>query len=763
MSLPARMVRMMCVGLAAAAVLCVPAAAQDGGFLKPRAGLPAASPVAGANGIPPELRDAYQRYSSQVANQIGTPAGVPQAAPAGPAAPQPALAPAAKAEPNEFQRFVREATGQALPLLGHDLFGAAPSTFAPVENVPVTAEYVIGPGDELIVRVWGQVEGDFRAMVDRDGSINLPRVGVFNVAGVRYQDLHGFLKNAIGRVFKNFDLSVSLGQLRSIRVFVVGQAQRPGAYTVSSMSTLVNALFAAGGPSGKGSMRRIELKRGGALVTEFDLYDLLLKGDKSKDARLLPGDVIFIPPVGPLVAMSGSVNVPAVFELRGDTAPLGEVLGWAGGLATTASGQNVVVERIESRRVRRVDEFALDAGGLARGLRDGDVVRVYALTPRFDNAVTLRGFVAQVARAPWRPGMRVRDLIPSKEALISRDFWRARNRTVAAEVGSEAQLRNEVKRLEEINWDYAVIERLREDLGTDLLPFDLGAAVLRGEPAHDLELNAGDIVTVFSKNDISVPVAAQARYVRLEGEVRTAGLYKVLPGETLRQLVARVGGLTPEAYLYGAELTRESTRRTQQEQLDRSLDRLELEAKRLASERAQAALTAEEAQSRRVEEEAQRALIAKLRAIKANGRIVLELPVEGARLADLPDLALEDGDRFFVPSQPAVVSVFGAVFNPNAFVHRADKRVADYLAQAGGPTRDADTSQLYVLRADGSVLSKENRGWLSLEGERLMPGDALIVPERLEHFSLVRELKDWAQVFYQFALGVAGLKVLKGL
>ncbi|GAB4173969.1 MAG: SLBB domain-containing protein [Rhodocyclaceae bacterium] len=740
--------------------LCVvdAAVAQGGGFLQPRAGTaPMASPAA-ANGIPPELQDAYRRYAAQPLAPSEPPQRPAAAAPVAPAA-----AAFPKPEPNEFQLFAAQSTGRELPLFGQNLFAEVPSTFAPVENVPVTSDYVIGPGDELLVRVWGQVDGDFRALVDRNGTVALPRVGVFNVAGVRYQDLHAFLRNAIGRLYKNFDLSVSLGQLRSIQILVVGQARRPGSYTVSSLSTLVNALFAAGGPSAKGSMRRIQLKRGDAVVTEFDLYDLLLKGDKSKDARLLPGDVIFIPPVGALVAVSGSVNVPAVFELRGGAATLGEVIGWAGGLATTASGQRAVVERIEDRKARRVDEFALGPEGLARTLRDGDVVRVFALTPRFDAAVTLRGFVAEPARHPWRPGMRVRDLIPSRQALVSRDFWRARNRTEKADIGGEAQLRNEVSRAEEVNWDYAVIERLKEDLTTDLLPFNLGRAVLEADPAQNLELRGGDIVTVFSKKDIDVPVASQARYVRLEGELSTAGVYKVMPGETLRQLVARVGGLTPQAYLYGAEFTRESTRQAQQKQLDQALNRLELEARRVAVERAQAITTPEDAQAARREAEAQQALIAKLRAVKASGRIVLDVPAQGRGLADLPDLALEDGDRLFVPPRPSVVSVFGAVFNQNAFVHREDKRVSDYLAQAGGLTRDADTGQLYVLRADGSVLSKENRGWLSLEGERLMPGDAVIVPERLEKFVLVRELKDWAQVFYQFALGVAGLKVLRSL
>ena len=181
-----------------------------------------------------------------------------------------------------------------LPIYGYSLFDHVPTTFAPLDRVPVTADYVIGPGDELLIRAWGQIDLDARVVVDRSGRIYLPRVGSLSVAGLKYEQLPDFLKSAVGKIFRNFDLDVNLGQLRSIQVFLVGQARRPGAYTVSSLSTLVNALFASGGPSMSGSMRHIQLKRDNQLVAEFDLYDLLLDGDKSKDARLLPGDVIYL-------------------------------------------------------------------------------------------------------------------------------------------------------------------------------------------------------------------------------------------------------------------------------------------------------------------------------------------------------------------------------------------------------------------------------------------------------------------------------------
>src|SRR6266851_4545276 len=454
-------------------------------------------------------------------------------------------------ERNEFQHFVMQSIGRDLPMFGANLFRTVPSTFAPVDNVPVTPDYVIGPGDEIQIRAWGQIDVDYNAAVDRDGTISVPKVGVISVAGIKASDLPAYLKTVFGRTFRNFQLTATLGKLRSIQIFVVGQAKRPGTYTVSSLSTLVTAVFAAGGPSSKGSMRNIQLKRGNQVVAEFDLYDLLLSGDKSRDAKLLPGDVIYIPPVGPLVAVTGSVNVPAVYELRQSTV-LFDLIRWAGGLATTAAGQKATVERIEDHKARKVEEFPLDMGGLSRAIRDGDLVTVYSLVPRFDNAIALRGHVAQPGRFPWREGMRVRDLIPDREALLSRDYWIKRNQSVGldsnvtsilnqqAATGTrltvedlnrrrkpeselDATIGDTIRRLQteseaarfldpnqassavqitrlqdvnkgtleaaktdaqrlinqikpsqrEVNWDYAVIERLnRSDLTTSLIPFN---------------------------------------------------------------------------------------------------------------------------------------------------------------------------------------------------------------------------------------------------------------------------------------------------
>ena len=731
--------------------------------------------------------------------------------------------------PTEFQEFVASSVGRRLPIYGHSLFDRVPTTFAPVDRIPVTDDYLIGPGDEILIRAWGQIDLDGKLVVDREGEVFLPKVGTLSVAGLKYQQLPEYFRSAIGRVFRNFDLTVSLGRLRSIQVFVVGQARRPGSYTVSSLSTLVNTLFASGGPSASGSMRRIQLKRNNRVVTEFDFYDLLLKGDKSKDAQLLPGDVIYIPPSGPSIAIAGSVNVPAIYELREGTT-LGNAVEMAGGLATTADGQKAVVERIESHNTRRVEEFLLDGQGLERALKDGDVVRIFSLSPRFQNSVTLRGNVAHPGRTEWHSGMRLKDLIPNQNVLLTRDYWRATNWAAsagervdqqisqdywratnpvaiagksggqpirpgsrrdnpvanagesveqqiegqqidgqpasakAASAAGTAKLRNQIARnAPEINWDYAVIQRLNpQDLTTRLVPFNLGKLVLQGDEQNNLALEPGDVITIFSQNDLAVPLEKQSKFVRLEGEFRTAGVYQAEPGETIRHLAERVGGFTPNAYLYGAEFTRESVRADQQKGLDQLIEKLEEDISRNAM--APSGVNPDEIADNRAKLDAQRQLVEKLREVRATGRVVLDLTPKSTAVADLPEIALEDGDRFVVPYRPSTVEMLGAVYNKNSFLYRREARLDDYLKRAGGPTRDADTSRMFVIRADGSVLSKQsvkglwNGGFGSL---RLMPGDAIVVPERLSHGSLLEGLRDWSQVFSQFALGAAAIRVVQ--
>ena len=707
---------------------------------------------------------ALQLQSVQTPTIINTPPrddGAPRdlrrgTQPAAPGTPVAQTAPES-AERNDFQDFVAVSSGKVLSLFGYNLFQNVPSTFAPVENIPVTSDYVIGPGDELHIRAWGQIDVDYRAVVDRNGSITVPRVGAVSVAGIRYQDLTGYVKTALSRDFRNFELIVTLGNLRSIQIFVVGKARRPGTYTISSLSTLVNAIFAAGGPSTSGSMRSIQVKRGNRTVADIDLYDLLLYGDKSKDTPLLPGDVLYFPPSGPLAAVAGSVKTPAIFELKGDVR-IEKLIEWAGGLTTTAQTRLATIERIESRRTRVVDNFSLDQAGLARSIKDGDLVTVFSISPKFDNAVTLRGNVAAPLRYPYRGGMRVRDLIPEKEALITPDYYLKKNLAVRID---PASVRNS---LTEINWDYAVIERLNEaDLSPSFFPFDLGKAILENDADNNLVLKSGDIVTIFSKDDFAVPVSRRSRLVRLEGEFRNAGGYQALPGETLRQLVVRAGGLFPGAYLFGAEFTRESTRAHQQRNYDEALARIERELQSQTFGRAQNVLSPEDAESVKAQVASQQSVIARLRQLKPAGRVVLKTP-ENGQIKDLPDLPLEDGDRLYVPPLPSMVNVFGAVNAENSYLYNPGDRVADYFSQAGGPTGRADVYHMFVLRANGSVVGRSGSGLFStsrVNGYEVVPGDTIVVPEDYDRTSFTKNLKDWTQILYQFGLGAAAIKILR--
>ena len=722
---------------------------------------------------------------------------------------------------SDFQQFAEDAAGHPLLVYGRQLFDEVPSTFAPMDRIPVPANYVIGPGDELLITAWGKVDLDARVTVDRDGQIALPKVGTLSVAGLRYDQLEECLHKAIGNLYKDFELNVAMGQLRSIQVFVLGSARQPGAYTVSSLSTLVNALLASGGPSATGSMRRIQLRRADHLLTEFDVYDLLRSGDKSHDQQLLPGDVIYIPPVGPQVAILGSVNEPGIFELKGD-ATIAAVMKDAGGLTILARSDKVVLERIEKYGKRRVEEFALDVPGLQREFRDGDILRLFPISPKFENAVTLRGNVAQPGRFVWHEGMRVSDLISSRDALLTRSHWNAQNhltgniprKVLTRELGStwdpltgdlnadanalsdsktgrdsadpqsllnvdktadapaltddhweqqnqlaESSYKDLAKEIgktsAEINWDYASIERLDEhDLSTRLIAFNLGNAIDNPSSVDNRTLKSGDVLTVFSRKDLPLPIEKRATFITVGGEVNAPGVYRVNPGDSLRNVVERAGGLTSHSYLYASQLTRESTRQAEEEQLKQSVAQLQRE---LISRFAGAtSLSATDALDQKTQFNSQRAEIAQLAGIRPTGRIVLDMKPDAASVGEVPEFPLEDGDSFYIPPRLGTVQVAGAVYNESAFRYQPHKRFPAYLGDAGGPTRQADKRRAFIIRADGTVVSRQSRSLLrhgNFENLILLPGDAIIIPTKLKTpGGFMQQLPFMTQIMSQTAM-----------
>jgi len=514
-------------------------------------------------------------------------------------------------------------------------------------------------------------------------------------------------------------------------------------------------------------MRRIQLKRGAKVVTEFDLYDLLIKGDKSRDVPLLPEDVVYFLPVGPQVALGGQVNTPAIYELKGETS-LADVFALAGGLSNTAFGGKVFVEEIRERSSRRVEEVPLNATGLGRPMKDGDLINVTPLSPKFENAVTLRGNVASPGRYPWHEGMRISDLIPSRDFLVTRDYYKQQNQLTLESQAPGAKpsaAQNEVRRTSpDINWDYAVVQRMDpQDLSTRLIPFNLGRAVVDHDSGNDVALQPGDIVTIFSQSDLRVPEVKQTKFVRMDGEFGAAGVYRVKDGQRLRDLVREAGGLTPSAYLYGAQFSRGSVRAEQQKRLNQMIAESERSLNRKTAQLATMATSSSELASAQANLQAERTSLDLLRLIQPDGRIVLNLHPDDTMADAIPDLALEDGDEFYVPSVPATVTVVGDVYSQGSFLRVQGKTVSSYLRNAGGPTRDADKGRIFVVRANGGVVNKDASStfWSGgFDSMILMPGDAVIVPEQTDKGSFVRGLKDWSTILFNFGLAAAAIKVL---
>ncbi|MDT7834503.1 SLBB domain-containing protein [Aquabacterium sp. OR-4] len=553
----------------------------------------------------------------------------PQATELAPQKPQPYVA-------GEFERYVRARSGDTeVRRLGAELklegSAADPSALVP-------ADYVIATGDEVLVTMWGTVDADLRLTVDRQGKISIPRVGAVQVAGLRNADLQSAVEQRVARVFKGFQLSVSLGQLRGIRVLVTGFVANPGTYTVSALSTVVNVLTRAGGPSAAGSFRAVELRRGGQLVTKLDLYSLLLRGDRSGDALVQPSDVVHVMPVGIQVGVVGSVNRPVVAELRqGET--VADALAMAGGLSAVAESSRVTVERMKDRLDQRVVELRLPADALS--------------------------LLAQ-----------------------------------------------------------------------------------------------GDIVRAFNASEPILSTQRQNKRVRVEGEVARPGEYLLPPNSTIEDAISMAGGLSPSAFLYGAQFTRESARTTQQQNYERALRDLETDlARSSASQRLSAG---DQATLSQAQFTSSNRLLERLRALQPSGRIVLQLPRDAKQL---PMLSLEDGDRLTVPPIPTTIGVFGSVFNAGSYLYRDARTLDEYLRLAGGPTKGADEKSIFVVRANGQVVSSRQSsaasswfGGQSIGSLPAEPGDTIFVPEEMDKTTFVQSAKDWTQILYQFGIGLAGIK-----
>jgi protein involved in polysaccharide export with SLBB domain len=728
---------------------------------------------------------------------------------------------------------VRKSGVAGLKPFGYDLFKGRSSTFAPFTDVPVPSEYIVGAGDQLTVQLFGSTNRNLRLTVTREGNVNFPELGPIHVAGRTFAQVAADIESRVSKQMIGVRANVSMGDTRSIRVFVMGEANRPGSYTVSGLATITSAIYAAGGVKPIGSLRDVQLKRNGRLVRRLDLYDLLLKGDTSGDANLLPGDVILIPPVSATVAVDGEVNRPAIYELRGETT-VAEMVQLAGGLTAEADTSRVALVRVNNQRARVVVDVPLDASGRAELMRNGDSLRVLRLRPTLDNGVTIEGFVFRPAQIAWSDGLRLTDALPSVEELkpnadlnyvlirrelppdrrvvvVSADLAAAlrdptsekniglmpRDRIIVFDTSSGRHqvmepILEELRRQSRIDrptalvridgrvkarGDYplepqmrvsdllraggglddaaygalAELTRYRIEEGvrqTQLVEIDL-AAVLKGDASADLLLQPFDFLNVKE-----VPEWSEQEQVTLLGEVRFPGIYPIQRGETLRSVLDRAGGLTSMAFPVGAVFTRKELREREQQQVDRLAERLQTDLAATALQ-ASAANQGQAGQALSIGQ----SLLNQLKTTKAVGRLVIDLnDVLSSPRGSASDIVLREGDQLIIPKQKQEVTVIGEVQNMTSHFYRENLMRDDYIGLSGGMTRKADEGRIYIVRADGSVVSSENSGWFRRSGQVAMkPGDTIVVPLDTERMPALPLWQAVTGILYNLAIAAAAV------
>jgi polysaccharide export outer membrane protein len=723
---------------------------------------------------------------------------------------------------------------EALKPFGYDLFSGMPSTFAPATDVPVPAEYVVGPGDTLEIQLIGTTRGRYALVVGRDGRVNFPDLGPIMVSGLRFDEVRALIEKRVSEQLIGTQVSVTMGELRSIRVFVLGDVTTPGSYTVSGLSTMTNALFVSGGISKIGSLRNIQLKRAGRTVSTLDLYDLLLRGDTSGDARLLPGDVIFVPPVGATVGLAGEVRRPAIYELKSQTTAA-QLLQLGGGLLPQADPTIATLERVNDQQQRvTLDVDLSSASGRELILQDGDTLRVPTIRPILENSITISGHVHRPGEYQFTPGMRLLDVLPSLDELMpnadqryilvrreipadrqikvfSADLEKALDEPNGAanfELAARDQIfvfdresgRDRIiqpllrelrlqSRIDEPTPEVSVAGKIKipgtyplepgmriSDLlraggsldeaayggqaeltryvvGSDgarqaeLIEIDLRLA-LAGDPTADLALRPFDYLVIKE-----VPLWGAQEVVEIRGEVRFPGRYPIHRGETLRSVMARAGGLTDHAFVDGAIFTRQELKERERKQLMTLANRME-------SELAQASLMAAQEAGRDAAQALTvgRSLLASLREAKPVGRLVIDLKrATTARPGSEQDIVLKDGDSLMVPRVVQEVTVIGEVQSPTSHLFRSGLTRDDYIQMSGGLTPRADADHIYVVRADGSVVTRGGNAWFRGGGVDIKPGDTIVAPLDTER---MRPLPFWTAVttiVYNLAVAAAAV------
>jgi len=642
-----------------------------------------------------------------------------------------------------FAQFsVLQGVKSRLKQFGYDFFDAHAGGFTSLQDVPVGPDYVIGPQDSLAVHIWNVPDQNFNrsyiAPVERDGMVVIPQVGAISVGGQTFSQAERTIHARLSMLLKRFELHVSMARIRTMKVYVVGEVARPGAYELSALATASNAIYAACGPSRSGSLRQIRIMREGKAVGQLDLYDFLLQGDRRQDNRLQAGDVVLVPPLGTVVAISGSVKRPAIYEMKPGSR-LTELLTLAGGLTPLSDRQRCHLFRqdpaLQERNMIDVDLVRAFASqgpeksrlGVEGGdpiLLDGDYVRIATLPTQVVNVVSLVGAVKSPGPYEYRAGMHVKDILSPEQLTV--DAY-----------GDKAEI-------------------IRTDPTTYLtkvIPFS-PKAVFEGRESDNHVLNRLDQVVIASQ-------MRPPALVLVEGEVRRAGYFTIEIGERLSSVLKRSGGFTQNAFPNGIVLVRESVKLKQQAELDRFIaaERQRLTAQSAGIAAGTAGLSVVAAAGGTMAE--QQVLALRLQQLEATAsrielrRVIVSLDSIERLEGTEDDIILESRDRITIPTPPQTVGIIGSVKNPSTVVYRPGLELNDYLRQAGGITEDANKREMYVMRANGTTDSSY------LSAKEMRPGDTIVVPQKIE--ARPPQLALWqtvASIIGSLALTAAGIAVV---
>jgi protein involved in polysaccharide export with SLBB domain len=691
-------------------------------------------------------------------------------------------------------------------------------------DVPLGADYVLGPGDELSISIWGGVSQNLLRQIDREGGIALPEAGVVQLAGVTLGKAQSIIQSALESQFRNTHAVVTVARLRSIRIFVVGDVQRPGSYEVSSLASPVSALYAAGGPTAVGSLRVLKHFRNEKQIGEIDLYDFMLHGIRSDEDRLQSGDTLLVPPVGTQVAVFGAVKRPAIYELRTET-NLAQVLEDAGGLTVAAAMTHIAVERVVANQGR--EEIGINADvnekpSVTRErlagfeVKDGDRIHIATVLPVNDRVVYVQGHVARPGRIAYRDNMRLSDVLrsygdllpePAETGeiirLVSPDMHPETidfnlpdvligNSSVTLQAFDTIRVfgryeqdapmvgvRGEVQR----PGSYPMFEGMtaaqlvraaggfkRDALlnRADLTTYDIvngarvsvsrrdiaiGSAVLKGEGDADVQLKAGDVLTIHQLtgwDDIGASIV-------IDGEVGHPGSYGFQEGEHLSDVLKRAGGFRATAYPQGAVLIRPEVAALEEKSREELVRQIETSS---AAARMSPGIASSDASATlQLIQQQQDQVIAELKNTPATGRLVIHISEDIASWAGTAaDVEVRRGDELKIPKRPGFVLVSGQVYNASAITFTPNKTAGWYLQRAGGATEIANRKDVFVIRANGEVIGRRSGTWHDRDvlSTKLEAGDTVVVPQKIIGASLVwRNLLATAQVAASVAIAAA--------